>query len=91
MVRQRTIAYVEKDLEVHVGVYARGTIPDQVADPVVQAVHALMMVSPSWGGLAIDTTEGDTGIDMESADDTACWVTMRFVVWYRHSPQNLAA
>lgn len=80
----------EKRLTVSVGVYVRGAVPDQLADPVVESVHSKMMTEPTLGGLAMDISEGGTTWEIDEADQTAAIVNMRFVVWYRHSRANLA-
>ena len=80
----------EKRLTIVVGVFVRGDVPDMLADPIVESVHAKLMAEPTLGGLAMDISEGGTGWDMEEADQTALIVNMRFVVWYRHARANLA-
>ena len=87
---QEVSGFMEKRLTVVVGVFVRGDVPDTLADPVVESVHALLMADPTLGGLAIDMSEGGTTWDMDEADQTALIVNMRFVVWYRHARANLA-
>lgn len=82
--------FTEKRLNVTVGVYVRGDVPDGLADPIVDSVHARLMGSPTLGGLAMDIAEGGTTVEFDEADQTACIVNMRFAVWYRHARANLA-
>lgn len=82
--------FVEKKLTIVVGVYVRGDVPDQLADPVVESVHAKIMAATTLGGLAIDISEGGTSWEMQEADQTAGFVNMRFVVWYRHQRATLS-
>lgn len=82
---------MEKKLAVVVSVFARGDVPDAVADPVVESVHEKIMAAPTLGGLAIDTAEGGTSWEMDEADQTAVIVNMRFVVWYRHTRASLTS
>lgn len=87
---QDVSGFMEKQLTVAVGVFVRGDVPDTLADPIVESVHALLMGEPTLGGLALDMSEGGTTWDMDEADQTALIVNMRFVVWYRHARANLA-
>lgn len=75
----------EKNLQITVAVYQRGTDPDALADPTCESVHAKMMAAPTLGGLAIDISEAGTTWEFDEADQTAVLVSMRYVVWYRHS------
>lgn len=83
-------AFTDKKLRVNVHVYQRSAQPDSAADPYVQAAHAAVMQNSSLGGLAIDVEEGDTGLELDQADATACFVNMQFFVHYRHQRDNLS-
>lgn len=82
---------VDKRLSVLVQVYARGLIPDQIADPVMQSAYALLFADPSLGGLVVDTSDEGTELELDEADQTACWMKLRALVWYRHSRADLSA
>lgn len=84
------VGITEKKLTVTVGIYTRGAIPDQLADATADSVHSKIMASPTLGGLAIDIEEGAASWDFDEADLTAGWLTMRYIVWYRHQRGNLA-
>ena len=90
-VLREAVPYTDKALDIEVYVYARGTPPDQVADPVVQSVHAALMGEPTLGGLAIDISEAGTSMEPDEADLTAAGVTMRFRIQYRHQRASLAS
>ena len=81
---------IEKKLTVVVSVYTRGDEPDALADPIVESVHSKIMAETTLGGLAIDVSEGGTSREGAEADQTAGFVNMRFVVWYRHQRANLS-
>ncbi|MCE2910209.1 MAG: hypothetical protein LW712_15430 [Burkholderiaceae bacterium] len=89
-VSENTNGYVDARLTVLVEVYARGTVPDQVADPIAEAAFAAMMDNPTLGALAIDVTEDGTDFDTEGADQDAGFTAMRFVVWHRRPRNRLA-
>ena len=83
--------HIDRELEVQIGAYARGDIPDKLADPLCESAFSLLMGEPTLGGLAIDIDEGDTSLDLDSADATAGWTTMRFMVRYRTLRSSLTA
>lgn len=81
--------HVDSDLSIELDVYRRGDVPDQLADPVAEHVHAALMADPTLGGLLIDLAANETLLELDGADDTAAWITMRFTAWYRRSRQVL--
>lgn len=82
---------VDDHMTVAVRVYARGTIADQVADPLLCAIHAAIMTDSRLGGLALDTSEADDSVewDFERSDENTVAVTMRYVIHYRHNRHDL--
>jgi len=86
---ENSLGFTDARLQVEVQVYHRGTEPDRLADPIVEAVHAAMLGDPTIGGLAIDTAEGGTSWDFDEADRTALLVRMRFTIWHRHNRGTL--
>ena len=72
-----------------VAVYARGTIPDQVADPVVKSVHSLLMADRSIGGLTMDLWPLGRDPQFEKGDLAAVWVVLSYRVRYRTSVTDL--
>ena len=73
-----------------VAVYARGAIPDQVADPLVHSIHGLLMADRSLGGLAMDVVPMGRDPQFEKADQPAVWVVLTFLVTYRTSLEDLS-
>jgi hypothetical protein len=72
-----------------VAVYARGTIADQVADPVVKSVHSLLMADRSINGLAMDLWPLGRDPQLEKADLAAVWEVLTYRVRYRTSITDL--
>jgi hypothetical protein len=72
-----------------VAVYARGTIPDQVADPVVKSVHSLLMADRTLGGLIMDLWPLGRDPQFEKGDLAAVWVVLSYRVRYRTSVTDL--
>ena len=71
-----------RDLVVLVTVIARGQVPDQVADPVVQAVHAAITADQTLGGLVGRIVEEHIKFDFEVADQNAVAIELRFRLRY---------
>ena len=72
-----------------VAVYARGTVPDEVADPVVRSVHGLLMADRSLGGLVMDIWPMGWDPQFERAEKAAVWEVMTYRVRYRSSIEDL--
>lgn len=87
--KQLVHAMTDSDLVLEIDVYARGTVPDQVADPICEQVHAIIMADPTLGGRCIDVSDDPSSLEIDGADTCAAWVTQRFTVWYRRPRQYL--
>jgi hypothetical protein len=87
----QTVLAMERTLSVEVDVIVRGDVPDALADPIAQAVHASISADPQMGGLAIDTTMGGARFDYTSADETAGKLTQEYLVVFRHSFADMTA
>ena len=83
--------YVDWILTVRVAVVVRGAIPDQVADPVVESLHAKIMADLTLGGYAIDIQPIGVTFDIVEADQPAGVVMCDYRVQYRTSVTNLAS
>jgi hypothetical protein len=78
-------------MDVLVAIYARGNIPDQLADPVRVSAHAKLMADRSIGGLAIDIVPTSVDPQLESADQPALWMVCAYQVRYRTAANDLTA
>jgi hypothetical protein len=74
-----------------VAVIARGTVPDQVADPVVKSVHSLLMADRSLGGLVMDIWPMSRTPEFERAESAAVVEVLTYRVQYRTSIEDLGA
>jgi hypothetical protein len=72
-------------------VYARGTVPDQVADPVVKSVHSLLMADRSLGGLVMDIWPMSRTPEFDRAESAAVVEVLTYRVQYRTSIEDLGA
>jgi hypothetical protein len=78
-------------LTVRVAVIVRGAIPDKVADPVVESLHAKIMADLTLGGYAIDIQPIGVTFDIVEADQPVGVVMCDYRVQYRTSVTNLAS
>lgn len=70
----------KRDFKIVVTVIARGDIPDQIADPIVEQVHAALMADDTFGKIVAQVIEHSTKWDFEVADQNAVAVEMRYTV-----------
>ena len=77
-------------LTVRIAVIVRGAIPDQLADPIVESLHSLVMADLSLGGLAMDIIPASVDWQLIEADQPAGVVLCDYVVRYRTSVGSLA-
>lgn len=83
--QQNVIPKMDWRFTVAVTVIARGTIPDQTADPVVAEAYKRVMSDLTLGGLCYDIQPQAAQWDIVSADKDAAIVTSLFDVLYRTS------
>ena len=76
-------------LTVRVSVIVRGDIPDQVADPTVESMHAKIMSDLTLNGLAIDVQPGDTTSELIDADQPGGVISADYIVRYRTEVDDL--
>ena len=77
-------------LTVRVAVIVRGAIPDQLADPIVESLHARLMADLTLGGVAIDVQPQAVNFEMVEADQPAGVISCDYLIRYRTSVTNLA-
>lgn len=88
--QQTTIGRLDWTLGVRVMVIVRGDAPDQLADPIVQDIHARIMADMTQGGLAYDTQPRSTTFELTQGDNPVGVITSEFEVLYKSNLQNLA-
>jgi hypothetical protein len=80
---------IDHTLTLVIAVYARGAVPDQVADPVVKSIHGLLMADRSLGGLVMDIWPMSRAPEFERAESAAVWEVLTYRVTYRTSIEDL--
>lgn len=76
-------------LTVLVAIHTRGSIPDQLADPIAIDVHSKLMADRSLGGLVIDIVPGQVSWQRDKADLTSLWMVNPFQIRYRTAASDL--
>lgn len=76
-------------LTVLVAIHTRGSIPDQLADPIAIDVHSKLMADRSLGGLVIDIMPGQVSWQRDKADLTSLWMVNPFQIRYRTAASDL--
>ena len=76
-------------LTVRIAVIVRGAIPDQLADPIVESLHALLMADLTLGGYAMDIIPSSVDFQLIEADQPAGVVLCDYVIRYRTSLADL--
>ncbi len=79
-------------LDIKIEVHVRGDVPDQLADPIILALHAALMADPTLGGLAAKLLEsGQAEPDFIDADQTAAQFLLTYQAIYLTHSNSLTA
>jgi hypothetical protein len=76
-------------LNVRVAVIVRGDVPDEVADPIVESLHAKMTADLTLNGYAIDVQPMGVDFQMVDADQPAGLISTTWLVKYRTEVDDL--
>ena len=77
------------EFKIRISVIARGSTPDNVADPTIESLHTKVLNDPSIGGLAIDVRPSTTTFELLEADEPAGVIGCEFDISYRTSYNSL--
>lgn len=77
-------------MRVRVTVIVRGDVPDQLADPIIENMHARMVADLTLGGYAIDVQPDEVTYNMLDADQPAGVIFNDYIVQYRTTVASLA-
>jgi hypothetical protein len=81
---------IDWTMQVAITVYARGLVPDQVADPVIQSIHSSLMADRSIGGLAMDLWPVAFEPQFDKGDLAIAWIVNTYQVRYRTAVTTLS-
>jgi hypothetical protein len=85
-----TIGNYMRQLSVNVEIYARGDVPDQLADGLIEECLSRVMADREFGGLADDTELGGIGAEWDQKDTDLVVMDMEFLVTYEVAETSLA-
>ena len=77
------------EFKIRISVIARGSTPDNVADPTIESLHTKVLNDPSIGGLALDVRPSTTTFELLEADEPAGVIGCEFDIEYRTSYNSL--
>jgi len=77
-------------LTVRISVIVRGNIPDQLADPIVESLHAKVMADLTLGGYAYDVQPVSVSFDLVEADQPSGVISCDYAVRYRTRVADLS-
>jgi hypothetical protein len=77
-------------MRVRVTVIVRGDTPDQLADPIIESMHAKMVADLTLGGYAIDVQPDEVTYNMLDADQPAGVIFNDYIIQYRTTVASLA-
>jgi len=77
-------------MRVRVSVIVRGDVPDQLADGVIEDMHARMVRDLSLGGYAIDVQPDEVSFNLVDADQPAGVIFNDYIIQYRTSVASLS-
>ena len=78
-------------MRVRVSVIVRGDVPDQIADAVIEDMHARMVRDLTVGGYAIDVQPDEVSFNLVDADQPAGVIFNDYIVQYRTSVASLSS
>lgn len=82
---QPVIPKLDWAMLVRISIIVRGDVPDQVADPLIEAVHSKVMSDLTVGGYAYDVQPQSVSFEFLEADNSAGVVSCDYLVLYRTS------
>ena len=76
-------------LTVRIAIIVRGSVPDQLADPIIVSAHSKLMADLTLGGYAMDIAPQGVTFDMADADQTAGVIMCDYLIRYRTTLSSL--
>jgi hypothetical protein len=84
-----TLNKTQRQLSVITEIYARGDIPDDLADPVMEGVVARVLANRELSGLCDDIAVGSVVPDWEARDSDLVVMDLEFIVDYEIGNEEL--
>lgn len=87
--REFSTCKLDWTLPVLIAIHTRGSIPDQLADPIRVSLHNLLMTDRTLGGLALNIVPTGTDPQRDKADLASLWLVCTYEVRYRTAANDL--
>ena len=84
------IGVIQWSMTARVSVIAEGSVPDQVADPIVQDMHSRIMADTTLQGLVIDIIPQTVSFDLVEGDRPTGLIQADYLISYRTARGSLA-
>ncbi len=85
-----TIARLTWKLNVRLSVIIRGDVADQVADPIIESIHAAVMADVTLGNLAMGIDVGPVNFELLESDGGGGIITMNYIVSYQTKVESMS-
>jgi hypothetical protein len=89
-VQNTSLPTLDWRMRVRVSVIVRGDTPDEIADPIIENMHARMVADLTLGGYAIDVQPDEVSFNMFDSDQPAGVIFNDYIVQYRTTVASLA-
>lgn len=80
---QTVIGYLQWMLTVRIGVYVRGSSPDNLADATIQSLHSKLLADLTLGGICQDIQPVNVTFLFEEGDQPAGFIACDYNITYR--------
>ncbi len=81
--------FIDWTMQFKLTIFTRGAVPDQLADPIVQAAYGLLMADRNLGGLVFDIIPSGIYNQINDGDQAAGTTEMLFTCKYRTASATL--
>lgn len=86
---ETALGYLDWNLTARIVVIARGDVPDQEADPIIESVHSKVMADTELGGLSMDIEPSSVRFEILDGDQSVAIISLDYRVTYRTASSSL--
>lgn len=77
-------------LLVRISIVVRGEIADQIADPILEAIHSALMADVSLGGRSMDIEPGSVNFELLEVDGGGGIIPVDYTVVYQTARESMS-
>jgi len=86
-----SIARITWRLQLRISLVVRGAIVDQVADPILEAMHTAIMSDVQLSGLSMDIEPGSVNFEVLESESGGGIITVDYVVTYQTARESMTS